>query len=1161
MSSSIQQEENKEKVHLFFGKYRILKRIGCGSFGNVYKGINIIDKKNVAIKVEKKDEGYNLLQKESYYLYNLKGIGVPELISYGYSGKYNVLIQTLLGESLGKIFFKNSNRFSLKDICMFTIQILHRIEFVHSKYLIHRDIKPENFLIGSPDEYMIYIIDFGLSKKYKSSRTNKHIQFKLTKKFTGTARYASINAVRGAEQSRRDDLEAIGYMLMYFFNGGKLPWQGVSCKEKAQKYAKIYYMKKNLNYQEFCKNMPKEIITYMMYCRDLQFEKEPNYEYLRNLFENVLEKNCFQNDLKFSWIKDYSILNNLEEIKLKIFPNNNMSKRKQSPQVRIYKQLESAREYNKDKENNNNQESINNNNNYKLLISNNSQNNLLQKNNPIIKAKTFSSKYNIGHKRFNSSWDANALLKRKESDMLKSSLAKYNSSIDDEEGLNNIRNNNNSNLNLSNNGQLGLIRDNSKNNLFYFSNFNDLSKSFASKNNNNNNNENTNMTNNSNMIKKTFTSFINNDNNNINNTNDNVINNKKISNKNIINKQNKNNNHSPNIVKSFSYVKKYKNKIDEIKINFQKDKKSPKNTRNINDANQLTNNESNINKKTKNKSLNIIYSKKSTTNRKNIDGKKPNIKNNNIINNPILVNKSKNLENYKIKLKKYGSNIPKNKIMKLVKPKLQNINIQISPVNINSRSFTNLLKKTSNNNTHQTQDYIVQNPTQRKISKPNMKKENLKTHNLSTNINNNAEGKINKIKTMIIHNSNMKKENKAHNKKINTDLFFTENNNDFININQKRINKYKNMRHKMGVKSNNLTLTQNDNNNYVKTIPKYRPINKTINSTINNNNNTITNTINSNNNNNTIISIYNNYNINNNNKNNSTNEIYKSQNGINLNLNTLNNTNKNKPNNNSIYFSYNGYKVNSYQNYINLNTRKSPLMVNKQKINKIVTLPAMLPKLNYDGNKNSNLFNSQIINNPNEFSYQDDEPKDNLRNYFSINGNMSINDHKKNIPLNLSSVRLNLNSLKIKKILSDLKYYEPIDNTMKKTKKKFANSNSNIFENQKNKKIINKIEHNSNNNINRTNSYQCGKKINYKNIMNNNNNHKKNFEYFYPTINRKKTDIFYQKLPEFKMNFDIDDSYLAQENRNNTPSFRRHEHNREYFNKYLKENNFMSLKL
>ena len=1160
MKSSIENEENQEKVHLFFGKYRILKRIGCGSFGNVYKGINIIDKKNVAIKVEKKDEGYNLLQKESYYLYNLRGIGVPELISYGYSGKYNVLVQTLLGESLGKIFFKNSNRFSLKDICMFTIQILHRIEFVHSKYLIHRDIKPENFLIGSPDEYMIYIIDFGLSKKYKSSRTNKHIQFKLTKKFTGTARYASINAVRGAEQSRRDDLEAIGYMLMFFFNGGKLPWQGVSCKEKAQKYAKIYQMKKNLNYAEFCKNMPKEIITYMMYCRELQFEKEPNYEYLRDLFENVLRKNCFQNDLKFSWIKDYSILNNIEEIKLKIFPNNNICKRKQSPQSRIYKKLESAREYNKENEN---QESTTN---YKLLISNNSQNNLLQKSNPILKANTFSFKYNIGHKRFNSSWDAGAILKGKESDMLKSSIAKYNSSIDDEEAINNIHN---SNLNFSNNEHHVLNRDTSKHNLFYFSNFNDLSKSFALKNNNNENNMSTNIikndnnnTNNANMVKKTYTSFIKNDNNNTN-TNNNIIINNKIINKNFINKQNKNNNnnhHSPNIIKSLSYVKKYKNKIDEIKINFKQNKKFSKNTRNINTTNPLTNNESNLNTKTKNKSLNIIYTKKNTSNRKNDEVKKPCIKNNIIIN-PISVNKNKNFENYKIKLKKYGNNIPKNKIEKLVKPKPQNINIQISPTSINSRSFTNLLKKSSNNNTNQTQSYIINNPTLLKISKPNLKKVNIKMHNLSPNLSNNVEGKINKIKTMIIHNSNMKKDKKAHNNTMNTDLIFTENSNDFININQKRINKYKNMRHKMEVKSNNLTLTQNDNNNNsIKTIPKYRPINKTINSTINNSNNTITNTINSNNNNNTIISIYNNYNINNN-KNNSTNEIYKTQNGININLDTLNNTKNKKHNNNSIYFSYNGYNVNSYQNYIHLNTRKSPMMINTQKINKIVSFPSMLPKLKHDNDKNNKVFNSQIINNPIEYSYQDDEPKDNLRNYFSINGNVSLNDRKKNIPLNLSSVRLNLNSLKIKKILSDLKYNESTDNTLKKNKNKFANSNGNIFDNTKNKKIINKIDHNLNNNINRNNSYQYGKKINYKNIMNKYNNQKMDFEYYYPTINRKKTDIFYQKLPEFKMNFDIDDSYLTQENRNNTPSFRRHEQNRDYLNKRLKENKFVSLKL
>ena len=338
-----------DQKNLIFGKYKLTKVIGCGSFGYVYQGINIVDKKKVAIKVEKKEKGLNLLEKESYYLYNLKGIGVPEVISYGYSGKYNILVQTLLGESLGRIFHKNKYHFSLKDICMFSIQILHRIEYVHSKFIIHRDIKPENFLIGNPDKYMIYIIDFGLSKKYKSSRTNKHVQFRLTKKFTGTARYASINAVRGAEQSRRDDLEAIGYMLLFFFNEGSLPWQGVSCKAKAEKYIKIYNMKKYLNLEEFCKDMPKEIIYYLNYCKQLEFEQKPNYDYLRGLFENILKKKGNINDLKFSCIQDFSILKKCINTPL------NFGKRKESPRSRIIKKLETSRESNKDRETTNEQ--------------------------------------------------------------------------------------------------------------------------------------------------------------------------------------------------------------------------------------------------------------------------------------------------------------------------------------------------------------------------------------------------------------------------------------------------------------------------------------------------------------------------------------------------------------------------------------------------------------------------------------------------------------------------------------------------------------------------------------------------------------------------------------------------------------------------------------
>ena len=321
---------------------------------------------------------------------------------------------------------------------MFSIQILHRIEHVHSKYIIHRDIKPENFLIGNPDKYLIYIIDFGLSKKYKSSRTNKHVQFRLTKKFTGTARYASLNAIRGAEQSRRDDLEAIGYMLLFFFSNGKLPWQGVSCKAKAEKYSKIYYMKKTLDFDDFCKNMPKEIITYMAYCRELDFEQKPDYNYLRGLFENVLKSNGTFNDLHFSWIKDISILKNNKNSENKI-KQINMSKRKESPQSRIFKKLESSRDTNKEKIQEKEKEKekakikeIESENDIKSLKTNNSLQNI--QNIVILKYQT--TPQNIVHKKFNSSGD-NILFRNKDSENYKSGIAQYDISIGDEDQINN----------------------------------------------------------------------------------------------------------------------------------------------------------------------------------------------------------------------------------------------------------------------------------------------------------------------------------------------------------------------------------------------------------------------------------------------------------------------------------------------------------------------------------------------------------------------------------------------------------------------------------------------------------------------------------------------------------------------------------------------------
>ena len=167
---------------LFFGKYEILNLIGNGAFGYVYNGKNIINGEYVAIKIENWKAQGNLLEGEAYLLFNLKGIGVPEVKSFGKYGKYKILIQTLLGSSIDEIFNKMNNNFSIKDICMIAIQLIERLEYIHSKFIIHRDIKPENILFDKETKRYIYLIDFGLAKKYRSERNGKHIQFSLPRK-------------------------------------------------------------------------------------------------------------------------------------------------------------------------------------------------------------------------------------------------------------------------------------------------------------------------------------------------------------------------------------------------------------------------------------------------------------------------------------------------------------------------------------------------------------------------------------------------------------------------------------------------------------------------------------------------------------------------------------------------------------------------------------------------------------------------------------------------------------------------------------------------------------------------------------------------------------------------------------------------------------------
>ena len=228
-----EEEEDKfiKENPIVFKKYKVKKKLGEGAFGDVYLGQIIENNAYVALKVEQRKIVKPILESEAFLLYSIAGLGIPEVKSFGKVKNYNILVEPLLGKSLFDIFAENNKKMPIEDVCLIGKQVIDRIQWVHSKYIVHRDIKPDNFLIGKKDPNVLYLIDFGLSKKYRSSITNKHIRFGFTGKLTGTVRFASANALRGGEQSRRDDIESIGYMLVYFLKV-KLPWQKVIAKNK-----------------------------------------------------------------------------------------------------------------------------------------------------------------------------------------------------------------------------------------------------------------------------------------------------------------------------------------------------------------------------------------------------------------------------------------------------------------------------------------------------------------------------------------------------------------------------------------------------------------------------------------------------------------------------------------------------------------------------------------------------------------------------------------------------------------------------------------------------------------------------------------------------------------------------------------------------------------
>lgn len=186
---------------LIGNQFRLQSKIGAGSFGEIFLGVNERTKEDVAIKLESALTQHPQLIYEAKvlsYVKNNSGIpahGLPKVHWYGQEADYNIMVLDLLGPSLEDLFNYCNRKFSLKTTLMLAIQLIERFEYLHQRCFVHRDIKADNFLMGlKQDSHILFVVDFGLAKKFYDNRTKTHIPYRNNKSLTGTARYASIHA-------------------------------------------------------------------------------------------------------------------------------------------------------------------------------------------------------------------------------------------------------------------------------------------------------------------------------------------------------------------------------------------------------------------------------------------------------------------------------------------------------------------------------------------------------------------------------------------------------------------------------------------------------------------------------------------------------------------------------------------------------------------------------------------------------------------------------------------------------------------------------------------------------------------------------------------------------------------------------------------------------
>lgn len=282
--------------------YRIGEKLGRGSFGELYTGYHVETGKPAAIKMELTTSPHPQLPWE-YKIYTLLALKphTPRVYWCGVSGDYTVLIMEQLDHSLESLFRQCHCHFSLRTIIRLAVQMIKRIQSLHEVGYIHRDIKPDNFLMGKGiSKNIVHVIDFGLAQEYRHAEHKQHSTQQTNLSLCGTARYASLNNHMGISQSRRDDMEALFFVWLYFLRDGKLPWMKSGLRGK-ELYRHILQVKASMTMEEMCKGVPFEFLKYIRMVRELKFEEAPNYDMLLQLFLSLYRRKGYKEQAPWDW--------------------------------------------------------------------------------------------------------------------------------------------------------------------------------------------------------------------------------------------------------------------------------------------------------------------------------------------------------------------------------------------------------------------------------------------------------------------------------------------------------------------------------------------------------------------------------------------------------------------------------------------------------------------------------------------------------------------------------------------------------------------------------------------------------------------------------------------------------------------------------------------